>query len=209
MGCTNNPSTKSEQESPKNRVLVVVGPSGVGKDTLMKKLFDKYPNSFQKAVTHTSRAMRPGEEEGKNYYYVSREAFEKLKDEGGFVETNYYNENYYGTSKMELNKASTMDKVMYLIIDINGANSIFDLKIPANFIAFVPKEFDDLKKRLEGRGTEAEDVIQGRVETAKKELERIESSPFFNYKIVNDDLETAFKDLEEKMKILYPTLLKE
>ena len=82
-----------------NKVLVVVGPSGVGKDTLMQKVFDKHPGVFKKGVTHTSRNMRPGEKEGYNYYYISKEDFVKKIAEGFFVENNFYNGNYYGLSK--------------------------------------------------------------------------------------------------------------
>ena len=87
MGCgsTNSVQNEQNQDSTKNKVLVVVGPSGVGKDTLMQKVFDKHPNVFRKGVTHTSRKMRPGEKEGYNYYYVTEEEFLKLKEENKFV----------------------------------------------------------------------------------------------------------------------------
>ena len=116
-------------EEKLNKILIVVGPSGVGKDTLMQKVFEKYPGFFKKGVTHTSRKMREGEKEGFNYYYVSKEEFLKLDSEGGLVEHNFYNGNYYGLSKMELEKGLKGDKIMYAIIDINGANSVFNLKI--------------------------------------------------------------------------------
>lgn len=207
MGCSNFSKDATKEEAPKNKVLVVVGPSGVGKDTLMNKLFERHPNNFQKAVTHTTRGMREGEEEGKNYYYVSKEEFEKLKDEGGFVETNFYNNNYYGTSKKELNKAAEIDKIMYFVIDVNGATAINDQKIPANFIAFLPPSVEVLRERLSKRNTESEEVIKGRIETAEAEIPKIEGSAFFNYKIINDDMERAVNELEEKVKILYPNML--
>lgn len=194
------------ETSKDKKVLIVVGPSGVGKDTLMLKLFQKYPNCFQKGVTTTSRPIRQGEKEGVNYYYVSKEAFLKLKDENGFVETNFYNNNYYGLSKKELEKAKTMDKVMYAIIDINGAYSVHNLKIPANYIAFLPPSFESLKQRLLDRGTEKKDVIEGRINIAKEEIERIKSTDFFNYKIINDNLEVAFQELDSKIKELYPNV---
>lgn len=194
------------EKSTDKKVLIVVGPSGVGKDTLMLKLFQKYPNCFQKGVTTTSRPIRQGEKEGVNYYYVSKEAFLKLKEENGFVETNFYNNNYYGLSKKELEKAKTMDKVMYAIIDINGAYSVHNLKIPANYIAFLPPSFESLKQRLLDRGTEKKDVIEGRINIAKEEIERIKRTDFFNYKIINDNLEVAFQELDSKIKELYPNV---
>ena len=194
------------QNSTNNKVLVIVGPSGVGKDTVMQKVFDKYPSKFKKGVTHTSRKMRPGEKEGYNYYYVSKEEIIKLKDEGGLIEYNFYNGNYYGLSKKELENGTKSDKIMYVIIDINGAQSVYDKKIPANFIAILPPDEKTLEERLKGRGTESADVINGRLETAKIETRRINNSNFFNYKIFNDNLDKTVLEMEEKLKILYPQL---
>ena len=139
MGCSSGNSVPEKNKKPKNPVLVVVGPSGVGKDTVMQKLFEKHPNSFKKGTTHTTRQKRPGEIEGVNYYYVTQEEFLKLKDEGGLVENNFYNNNYYGLSKMELEKAEKLDKIMYVIIDINGADAVYKLKIPSSFVAIIPE----------------------------------------------------------------------
>lgn len=190
----------------KNKVLVVVGPSGVGKDTLMAKVFERNPGKFQKAVTHTTRKMREGEVEGKSYYYVSVDEFKKLESEGGFVETNFYNNNYYGSSKKELEKAEKLDKVMYFIIDIHGAKSVHNLGIPANFIGILPPDVDTLKKRLAGRGTETQDVIDGRVKTAIEEIEEIKKDEFFTERVISGDLEASVNDLEAKIKKLYPKI---
>ena len=195
-----------KKEEIKNKILVVVGPSGVGKDTLMQKVFDKYPGHFKKGVTNTSRKMRPGEKEGYNYYYVSLEEFLKLIDEGALVEFNFYNGNYYGLSKKELENGTKGEKILYVIIDINGAKSIHDLKIPANFVGILPPNEDILEQRLRGRGTESDEVVKGRLETAKTETRRINEAEFFNYKIINNDLDKAVSDMEEKLKILYPQL---
>ncbi len=199
MGCSNESSISSGG----NKVLVVVGPSGVGKDTVMQKVLEKYPEKFKKGVTHTSRKMRPGEKEGFNYYYVSEEEFLKLKDQDGLVEHNFYNGNYYGLSKKELEDGTKGDKILYVIIDINGAKRVHDLNIPANFVAILPPSEETLEKRLKGRGTESEDVIKGRLETAKKETREINSSSFFNCKVYNDVLDRAVADMEENLKKLY------
>jgi guanylate kinase len=107
---------------------------------------------------------------------------------------------------MELEKGLKGDKIMYAIIDINGANSVFNLKIPANFVGILPPSEEILEKRLRGRGTEKDEVIKGRLDIAKAEVKRINESEFFNYKIINDDLDKAVLDMEEKLKILYPQL---
>ena len=189
-----------------NKVLIVVGPSGVGKDTVMQKVFEKHPGHFKKGVTHTTRQMRPGEKEGYNYYYVSKEDFLKLKEEDGFVETNEYNANHYGLSKKELENGTKGDKILYLIIDINGAQRVHDLNIPANFVAILSPSEKILEQRLRGRGTESQDVIEGRLKTAKTETRRINESDFFNIKVYNDVLDKAVLDMEEKLKKLYPQL---
>ena len=189
-----------------NKVLVVVGPSGVGKDTVMQKVFEKHPGYFKKGVTHTSRKMRPGEKEGYNYYYVSKEEFLKLKDGNGLVEYNFYNGNYYGLSKKELENGTKTDKILYVIIDINGAKAVHDLNIPANFVAILPPSEEILERRLKGRGTETPEVIKGRLETAKNETRRINEADYFNIKVFNDDLDKAVLDMEEKLKKLYPQI---
>ena len=199
MGCINNSA-----EPVGNKVLVVVGPSGVGKDTVMQKVLEKYPEKFKKGVTHTSRKMRPGEKEGFNYYYVTEEEFLKLKDKDGLVEYNFYNKNYYGLSKKELEDGTKGDKILYVIIDINGAKKVHDLGIPANFVAILPPNEEILEKRLRERGTETEEVIKGRLDTAKKETKEIDSSSFFNCKVYNDTLEKAIQDMEDNLKKLYP-----
>ena len=199
MGCSIDAAIQAV-----NKVLVVVGPSGVGKDTLMQKVFDKHPGKFKKGVTHTSRQMRPGEKEGYNYYYVTEQEFLRLKDSNGLVEHNFYNGNYYGLSKKELEDGTKGDKICYVIIDINGAKKIHELKIPANFVAILPPNEETLEKRLKGRGTESEEVIKGRLETAKTETREIDKSSFFNCKVYNEDLEKAVLDMEENLKKLYP-----
>ena len=207
MGCesSNSAQTESNSQRPEtNKVLVVVGPSGVGKDTLMQKVFDKHPNVFRKGVTHTSRKMREGEQEGYNYHYVTEEEFLKLKDEGKFVEFNYYNKNYYGLSKMELENQSKGDKILYVIIDINGAKNVNKAKIPANYVAILPPNEETLNERLKGRGTESEEVIKGRLETAKTELKKIKKCGFFNHKVINSDLDKAVLDMEKFLKSVYP-----
>ena len=206
MGCgsTNSVQNEKNQDSTKNKVLVVVGPSGVGKDTLMQKVFDKHPNVFRKGVTHTSRKMRPGEKEGYNYYYVTEEEFLKLKEENKFVEFNYYNKNYYGLSKMELENQSKGNKILYVIIDINGAKNVNKANIPANYVAILPPDEETLEKRLKGRGTENDEVIKGRLETAKTELKEIEKCEFFNHKVYNSDLDKAVLDMEQFLKSVYP-----
>ena len=195
---------QSKQKSEKNKILVIVGPSGVGKDTLMQIIFEKYPNVLTKGVTHTSRKIRKGEKEGYNYYYVTEEEFLKLKEQDAFFEFNYYNKNYYGISKMELENHKKDNKIFYVIIAIKGAKYINECNIPANFIAILPPNEETLSNRLKRRGSESEEVIKGRLEIAKSEIKEIEQSDFFNHRVYNDDLKEAVSDIELFLKNAYP-----
>jgi guanylate kinase len=107
---------------------------------------------------------------------------------------------------MELEKAETLDKIMYVVIDINGANSVHNLKIPTNYVAILPPNNEILEKRLIGRGTEKPEVIQGRLKIAKEEIKKINESNFFNFKIINDNLDNAVNDLINELKKVYPQL---
>ena len=170
----------------------------------MQTIFGKYPNILKKGVTHTSRRMRKGEKEGYNYYYVTEEEFLKLKDQDAFFEFNYYNNNYYGISKTELENHKKENKIFYIIIAIKGARYINECHIPANFVAILPPDEDTLSKRLKRRGTESEEVIKGRLEIAKSELKEIEKCDFFNHRVYNDDLNDAVLDMELFLKNAYP-----
>ena len=195
---------QSKHKSEKNKILVIVGPSGVGKDTIMQTIFEKYPNILKKGVTHTSRKIRKGEKEGYNYYYITEEEFLKLKEQDAFFEFNYYNKNYYGISKMELENQKKSNKIFYVIIAIKGAKYINKCNIPANFVAILPPDEDTLSKRLKRRGTESEESIKIRLKIAKSELKEIEKCDFFNLRIYNDDLNDAIKDMELFLKNAYP-----
>ena len=188
------------------KILVVVGPSGVGKDTLMNKILYKYPQKFQKAVSYTSRKKRPGERNGYNYHYVTKEEFLQLIKDGKMVEYFFYSGNYYGLPKKELEEVKE-NKILYINIGISATEKIVDLNIPANFIAILPPSLEALEKRLKQRGTETGKIIKERLETAKNEIKEIKESRIINYKIYNDNLEQAFLDLEGKLKNLYPMLV--
>ena len=202
MGCSNESSISSGG----NKVLVVVGPSGVGKDTVMQKVLEKYPEKFKKGVTHTSRKMRPGEKEGHNYYYRSKEEFLKLKEEGGLIEYFFYNGNYYGLSKKELENGTRGQKISCVNIGVDGAKSLHDLKIPSNYFAILPPNEEVLEKRLKRRGTESLDLIKERIEASRIEIKKINELDFLKYKIVNNDLGKAVLEMENKLKELYPQL---
>ena len=192
--------------SEETKILVIVGPSGVGKDTLMNKILDKYSGKFRKAVSYTSRKKRPGEREGYNYHYVTKEEFLKLIEENKMVEYYFYSGNYYGLPKKELEERTKDKKILYINIGVSATEKIHEFNGPANFIAILPPSLEVLENRLKGRKTESQKVIKERLETAKNEIKAINESRIFNFKIYNDNLEETILDLENKLKKLYPIL---
>ena len=199
-------SHKVLEISEEKKILVIVGPSGVGKDTLMNKILEKYSDKFKKAVSYTSRKKRPGEREGYNYHYVTKEEFLKLIEENKMIEFYFYSGNYYGLPKKELEDRTNFNKILYINIGVSATEKLLEYNVTANFIAILPPSLEALENRLKGRKTESEKIIKERLKTAKNEIKAINESRIFNFKIYNDNLEETILDLEEKLKNLYPIL---
>lgn len=175
----------------KGILIVVSGFSGVGKGTLMKQLVHFYDN-YALSVSMTTRQPRPGESEGKEYFFVSREEFEKQIRENGLVEYASYCGNYYGTPKEYVEKQLNKGKDVILEIEIQGALKVKE-QFPTALLLFVmPPSAQELKKRLEGRGTETEEVIMKRLGRAVEEAEGIEN---YDYIVINDKLEECVKEM--------------
>ncbi|GAB0138728.1 hypothetical protein EsDP_00006953 [Epichloe bromicola] len=182
---------------PDRRLIVISGPSGVGKGTLYKRLFDSHPDTFCLSVSHTTRGPRPGEQDGVDYHYVTMEAFEDLIAKDGFVEHAKFGGNRYGTSKMTIEEQTKKGKVVLLDIEMEGVKQIKQSSIAARYIFIAPPSVDALEARLRGRGTEDEASIQKRLTQAHKELEYSKTPGIHDKIIVNDDLDAAYKELEE------------
>ena len=199
-------SHKVLEISEEKKILVIVGTSGVGKDTLMNKILDKYSDKFKKVVSYTSRKKRPGEREGYNYHYVTKEEFLKLIEENKMIEFYFCGGNYYGLPKKELEDRTNFNKILYINIGVSATEKLLEYNVPANFIAILPPSLEALENRLKGRKTESEKIIKERLKTAKNEIKAINESRIFNFKIYNDNLEETILDLEEKLKNLYRIL---
>ena len=168
-------------------LFVVSGPSGTGKDTVVAKLLGSHPE-IEKTVSATTRAPRPGEQEGVDYYYRSVEQFRQLIDTDQVVEHNFYNGNYYGTLREEVDKRLEAGKLVVLVIDVHGAANIRRMFPGATTIFLLPPSVEELERRLRGRGTETEDSIQERLATARQELAQQDK---FTLKLVNDQVDTC------------------
>ena len=188
----------------KNKPLMIIGPSGVGKDTFMQKIINKYPNIFIKCVSSTTRLPRENEKEGINYYFINKEKFEEMDKNGEIIGKFEKYGNLYGTSKYQLEKISSNENIVYFDYNIETAIKTFkEKKVDFNYIALLPPNIKELEKRLRKRGTDNEDSIRKRIKYAQKEIELINESKFINYVIKNDELEKSFNDFENGIKTLY------
>jgi guanylate kinase len=177
----------------KGKIIVIVAPSGTGKSTLIKSIKEEF-RDLHWSVSFTTRPMRPGEVDGKHYFFISRDEFFKKQKQGDFIEWAEVHGNFYGTSKGFVESKVNHGFSLLLDLDIVGSDSMKgEFGDEANVIFIAPPSFEELEKRLRGRGTENEDVIKLRLENAKKELERKDD---YDYVVVNDDLDKALLELK-------------
>jgi len=188
-------STMAAAAPPKPHPIVITGPSGVGKGTLIDRLLKERPDKFGFSVSHTTRQPRSGEIDGKHYHFTSKEQMEKAIAEGKFVESANVHGNFYGTSKQAVECVQNEGKVCILDIDVQGCESVKKSTLKPKYIFVAPPSMEALEKRLRGRGTETEEKIQTRLKNATGEMNYTKRDKFFDKIIVNDNLDTAFKEL--------------
>lgn len=169
-------------------LIVLSGPSGVGKGTVRAAVFANNQFQYVYSVSATTRAQRPGEVDGKDYYFVSREEFETMIQNGDLLEYAEYVGNYYGTpiQKIEENLAAGHD--VFLEIEVQGAMKVKERMPEGIFIFLAPPNLEELESRITGRGTDAAHVIQERMATAKEEIELMQH---YDYVVVNDQVQHA------------------
>ena len=169
-------------------LIVFSGPSGVGKGTVRQEVFSTPDHKFEYSVSMTTRQKRPGEVDGVDYFFRTREEFEELIKNGQMLEYAEYVGNYYGTPLTYVNE--TLDKGIdvFLEIEVQGALQV-KKKVPDGvFIFLTPPDLDELKDRLVGRGTDSEEVIRQRIERAKEEIALMRE---YDYAVVNDEVPLA------------------
>ena len=173
-------------------LIVVSGFSGSGKGTLMKELLARYPDTYALSISATTRSPREGEEDGREYFFVTKEEFEKMIAKGDLIEYAKYVENYYGTPKNYVKQKLEEGKDVILEIEIQGALKV-KKAFPDTLLLFVtPPSAKELKSRLVGRGTETMDVIESRMNRACEEAEGMDS---YDYLVVNDDLDACVEEM--------------
>lgn len=171
----------------KGLLLVVSGPSGVGKGTICKEYLNKYDDCAL-SVSATTRSPRDGEVDGVSYFFLSHEEFRKKIDEGGFLEHAVFCDNYYGTPKDAVMEKLEEGKNVILEIEVQGALQVRSHYPEAVFVFVIPPSVETLEERLRGRGTETDEVIKKRLERAKAEFKYIDK---YNYVLVNDTVSEA------------------
>lgn len=175
----------------KGVLIVFTGASGVGKGTVMKKILAADPNNWL-SVSMTTRAPRAGEVAGVDYNYVSVEEFKSMMAEDAFLESACYCKNYYGSPKAPVEENLKNGKNVFLEIEVQGFEQVRELYPDCLSIFLLPPSIEVLEQRLRGRGTEKEEVIQDRLNTALREISR---SNEYKYNVVNDDIDRAVEEI--------------
>jgi guanylate kinase len=175
-------------------LLILSSPSGAGKTTLTRRLRERFP-ALRFSVSHTTRAPRSNEVDGKDYHFVDRKDFDALVERDAFLEWAHVHENCYGTSLAEIERAKTDPACCGMIFDIDyqGARQIRAKVHDAVAVFILPPSMHELERRLRGRASDSEEVVKKRFAVAHVEIEHY---GFFDYLVVNDDVESAFRHLE-------------
>jgi guanylate kinase len=173
------------------KVFVITGPSGVGKGTLIRGLLERVPE-LELSVSATTRTPRPGERDGVDYHFLTRDQFEGRADAGSFVEHASYSGNRYGTLRSELERRLDAGAPVVLEIEVQGARQVREAMPDAVAVFIAPPSREALRARLVGRGTDAPEQVDERLRTADRELE---AQPEFGHVVVNDRLEEATDEL--------------
>ncbi len=179
----------------KGKVIIITAPSGAGKTSLAKKLMGKH-RDIVFSVSATTRAPRAGEVHGKDYYFLSREEFEKKIEDGEFIEwETFYNDSLYGTLRSDVEYQLNNGYFVLFDVEVNGATNLKNIFGADSISIFIqPPDIKALEQRLRSRGTETEQTILLRLDRARMELKKARE---FDHAIINDDFNTAFKTLDK------------
>lgn len=176
----------------KGLLVVFSGPSGTGKGTILKAYLERHPQA-RLSISATTRAPRPGEQDGREYYFVTREKFLEMRAENALLESAEYCGNFYGTPRAPIEAWLEEGYDVFLEIEVQGGAQVQKLEPDSVGIFILPPSIEELARRLRGRGTETEDVVQNRLAAAKRELCAAEH---YAYAVVNDTVEAAIEKID-------------
>jgi guanylate kinase len=182
--------------SAKNRLFVIAAPSGAGKTTLVRALMEREPG-LRMSVSYTTRARRPGEQEGQHYHFVSPEAFETMVDDGAFLEHARVFDNCYGTARAQVERLLAEGRGVVLEIDWQGARQVRAAMPESVGVFILPPSRAELERRLRGRATDSEAVIRRRLADAVTDMSHWQE---FDYVVVNDDFDAAVDALSDVVR---------
>lgn len=185
------PTVKSIMLCP----IVISGPSGTGKSTLLKKLFEEYPDTFGFSVSSTTRSPRPGEVHGKDYNFVTETSFKQMIDKKEFIEWAQFSGNFYGTTIASVKQVTSDGKRCILDIDMQGVKAVKQTDLNAKFLFISPPSLEILEQRLISRGTETKESLFNRLNAATAEMKYAESGAHDRI-IINNNLENAYGELK-------------
>jgi guanylate kinase len=178
--------------SQEGNLIILSGPSAVGKGTVIEALMKEYQN-ISYSISVTTRQARPGEEDGVDYFFVSKDKFDNMIENGEFIEWAKVHGNYYGTPKGYVEEAIASGRDVILEIDIQGATQVKKEYKEGIFIFLAPPSLEELRSRIYKRDKDTEEAIEVRLENATEEMEQAED---YDYIIVNDEVSKAFKKLK-------------
>lgn len=181
----------------KGLLIVYSGPSGVGKSTILHEVLKDESLNLEFSVSMTTRLPREGEVDGKDYFFVSKETFEKAIEDDKFLEHARYVENYYGTPRDYVEQERNKGKNVILEIDVQGGLQVIEKCSDCISIFVMPPSIDELRNRLSGRGTEKEEVVNKRIDQAQREINQ---GSVYKYHVVNNDIETSIKEVSDILK---------
>lgn len=190
------PTPPSAFPLPHSKLIVLSGPSGVGKSTVLRSLVARHPEQLRLSVSATTRQPRPGERDGIDYYFLNSAEFASRRQAGEFLESCevFGRGHWYGTLRSEVRPSPTDEKWVILDIDVDGAEKVRGQFPDVPTIFLRPSSETELERRLRARGTESEEAIQRRLEVARRELDRADQ---YKFQVVNDTVERAVQQISE------------
>ena len=179
--------------NPQGRLVILSGPSGVGKDTVLEAWTKSNPR-VQRVVAYTTRSPRAGENDGVDYHFVTRQRFDELVEENAFLEHKLVHGNCYATPLADMQSMLLAGKVAVLKIDVQGALEVMKLRNDALSIFLMPPSVEELEKRIRTRGTDSSEVIEQRLQSARDEIACAEQ---YTARVVNDDIARVVRELND------------